>query len=150
MQAMMILTGYLGHDIELRHTRTGVPTVSFRMGTTPRIKTQDGWTDGTTTWTSVMCYRNLADHVARSLNKGDPVIVYGRVRTQTWEDQGKTHEKTFVEARFIGHDLNRGICTFEKATRHGDPVDTPPEPSDGAEPVMEPSLDDEFEDDATE
>lgn len=117
MEAMMTLTGYVGHNIELRQTRTGLSTVSFRIGTTPRIRTDNGWIDGVTTWINVVCYRALADHVAASLVKGDPVIVQGRVRTQAWTDpSGAQHEKMVVEAGVVGHDLNRGVSAFSRSS----------------------------------
>ncbi len=115
MESTIALTGYVGHDIELRSTRSGVPTVSFRVGTTPRVRTESGWNDGTTTWTTVVCYRALADHVAHSVGRGDPVIVHGRVRTQVWTDAGgEHHEKTVVEAVAVGHDLTRGVSAFAR------------------------------------
>ena len=121
MESTMTLTGYVGQNIELRQTRTGVATVSFRMGTTPRIKTASGWIDGATTWTNVVCYRALADNVAQSIKRGDPVIIHGRVRTQVWTDpQGGEHEKTVLEAQSVGHDLNRGVSAFTKAPRSKD------------------------------
>ncbi len=117
MESTMTLTGYVGHDLELRATKTGVPTVSFRVATTPRVRTDDGWADAATTWTNVVCYRFLAENVARSLAKGDPVIVQGRVRTQAWVDaSGVNHEKVVVEAASVGHDLNRGLSGFVRAT----------------------------------
>ncbi|MCL1907006.1 MAG: single-stranded DNA-binding protein [Propionibacteriaceae bacterium] len=139
MQASMTVTGYVGHDIELRQTKTGVSTVNFRIGTTPRIKKDNEWLDGVTTWTSVVCYRNLADHVAKSLKKGQPVVVHGRVRTQTWNDaQDVQHDRTFVEAITVGHDLTKGVASFEKAVRPGSAsedsvVMLSPEPEDAAD-----------------
>jgi single-strand DNA-binding protein len=116
MDTTMTLAGYVGHALELKHTRTGVSTVSFRVGSTPRIRTENGWEDGTTTWVSVVCYRALADHAVRSLNKGDPVIVHGRVRTQSWADpEGVIHERMVIEAGSVGHDLNRGVSAFARA-----------------------------------
>ena len=131
MESTMTLTGYVGHKVELKQTRTGVSTVDFRMGTTPRIRNENGWTDGTTTWVNVVCYRSLAEHVSRSVSKGDPVIVHGRVRTQAWLDSGGAqHEKMVVEASSVGHDLNRGVSAFARAVR---PMDNayamPPEPA---------------------
>ena len=117
MESTMTLTGYVGQDIELRQTRTGISTVSFRVGTTPRIKTADGWTDGTTTWVNVTCYRYLADNVGRCVSKGDPVIVHGRVRTQMWTDAGGiNHERMVIEASSVGHDLNRGMSAFTRTS----------------------------------
>ena len=121
MEAMMTLTGYVGHDIDLKQTKTGVSTTSFRVGTTPRYRTDNGWVDGVTTWTTVVCYRALADHVASSIRKGHPVIVHGRIRSQSWVDAAKVpHEKMVLEATAIGHDLARGMSAFLKPARPSD------------------------------
>ncbi|MCL2482241.1 MAG: single-stranded DNA-binding protein [Propionibacteriaceae bacterium] len=140
MESTMTVTGYVGHNIELKQTRTGVSTVSFRVGTTPRIKTDNGWVDQATTWLNVVCYRSLADHVAGSVYKGDPVIVHGKVRTQAWIDaQGVQHEKMVIEAAAVGHDLTRGVSVFKRS-----PVRAPDGsmPS-GAEPVPDGPSDEE-------
>lgn len=151
MDSTMTLTGYVGHNIELKQTRTGIPTVSFRVGTTPRIKTSTGWIDAPTTWTNVVCYKSLAEHVAKSVDKGDAVVVHGRVRTQAWTDsQGAQHERMVLEAAVVGHDLNRGVCAFAKSPRttYGPAASEAgqgaggPEPEDSAEVTEEP--DDEF------
>lgn len=117
MEATMVLSGYVGHNIELKHTRKGFPTVTFRVGTTPRIHTDSGWVDGVTTWMNVECYRSLAENVAQCVNKGDPVIVQGRMRTQAWVDvQGVQHERMIITASTIGHDLNRGASHFTRSS----------------------------------
>ncbi|MDR0283372.1 MAG: single-stranded DNA-binding protein [Propionibacteriaceae bacterium] len=135
MDTTMTLTGYAGHSAELKQTRTGVATASFRVATTPRLRTESGWTDGVTTWVSVVCYRALAEHVARCVLKGDPVIVHGRVRTQAWTDaQGTPHERMIVEANTVGHDLNRGVAAFMRPPRHAEPAADLPRPGDLAEP----------------
>ena len=70
MEAQVHVTGYAGTEVETR----GNGTVSaFRLACTPRIKTKAGWSDGNTTWIEVACFRTLAQHVAQSVRKGDPV-----------------------------------------------------------------------------
>ncbi|MCL2470503.1 MAG: single-stranded DNA-binding protein [Propionibacteriaceae bacterium] len=134
MESTMTVTGYVGHNIELKQTKTGVSTVSFRVGTTPRMKTDNGWVDQATTWLNVVCYRSLADHVAGSVYKGDPVIVHGKVRTQAWIDaQGVQHEKMVIEAGAVGHDLTRGITVFKRSPARAPDGSMPSE----AEPAPE-------------
>jgi len=118
MELTVTLTGYVGNDVEVRKTKTGVSATNFRVGTTPRIKRGDEWVNGTTTWTTVVCYRALADNVGACVTKGDPVIVEGRVRTQIWTDEHhELHERVVVEAVTIGHDLNRGTTVFQRNQR---------------------------------
>jgi len=147
MESTMIVNGYVGHPIELKYTKTGVPTVSFRVATTPRMKTETGWEDGTTTWTTVVCYRGLAEHVANCVHRGDPVIVYGKVRTQAWSDaQGAAHEKLVLEAKSVGYDLSHGAAAFTRGVLRSDPPD---DISVSAQPPAESEPDlpeDEFED----
>lgn len=152
MESTMTLTGNLGHDIELKKTKTGISTVTFRVATTPRIRTDDGWIDGSTTWTTVVCYRALAENIKKSVSKGDPVIVHGRIRTQSWQDdQGVCHERLVVEASGVGHDLNRGVAGFVKSYQGPnsyqvpEPPETPTAPTDETEIVEIEDLDEPIE-----
>lgn len=114
MEAQVHITGYAGTEVESR----GNGTVSaFRLACTPRIKTKNGWSDGNTTWLEVACFRTLAQHVAQSVRKGDPVLVVGKLRTNVWEKDGQTHERLVLEADMVGHDLSRGTSIFQRPPR---------------------------------
>jgi single-strand DNA-binding protein len=65
----------------------------------------------------VSCFRLLAEHVAASVRKGDPVVVVGKLRTNVWEKDGQTHERLGLEADMVGHDLNRGTSAFRRRPR---------------------------------
>lgn len=90
---------------------------NFRIGVTPRkLERSSGeWRDAETQWYSVSAWRALGDNVARSLRKGDPVIVQGRLSARTWVNANHAevvaHE---IEAAVVGHDLRRGFSTFAK------------------------------------
>jgi single-strand DNA-binding protein len=114
MEALVHITGYAGSEVEIR----GNGTVSaFRLACTPRVRTKSGWADGNTTWIEVSCFRLLAEHVAASVRKGDPVMVIGKLRTSVWEKDGQTHERLALEADTVGHDLNRGTSAFRRRPR---------------------------------
>ena len=114
MEAQVHITGYAGTEVESR----GNGTVSaFRLACTPRIRTKSGWSDGNTTWIEVACFRTLAQHVAQSVHKGDPVLVVGKLRTNVWEKDGQTRERLVLEADMVGHDLNRGTSAFQRTPR---------------------------------
>lgn len=110
--------GWVGNDIVLRDTKEG-NVLNFRVGSTPRIRKRNGdWVDGQTSWFSVNCWRFLAENLSRSLHKGDPVIVHGRLRTDVWKrEDGETSVTYVVEAMYVGHDLSRGVATFTKSSR---------------------------------
>jgi single-strand DNA-binding protein len=106
--------GWAGSDV--RHRKAGDASVAtVRVGVTPRIKRGGDWTDGETTWYSVTAWRTLADHVRDSVRKGDPLIVHGRLRSETWQPpEGPATVTLHVDALLVGHDLNRGITHFIK------------------------------------
>ena len=114
MEAQVHITGYAATEVESRGNGT---VAAFRLACTPRIKTKNGWSDGNTTWLEVACFRTLAQHVAQSVRKGDPVLVVGKLRTNVWEKDGQTHERLVLEADMVGHDLNRGTSIFQRPPR---------------------------------
>ena len=83
-ETLITLAGWLGNDVQLRQAGE-VPVASFRVATTPRrFQRKTGtWVDGDTQWYTVSAWRDLADNCARSLRRGDPVVVHGRLRAET-------------------------------------------------------------------
>ena len=118
---VITVLGNVGSDIRQVVTAKGALLTSFRLASTPRWsdKQTGEWVDGTTTWYSVVAWRNLADNVAASLDKGDPVLVHGRLRTVAWERDGRTGETLEIEALSVGPDLNRGRATYRRVIRPG-------------------------------
>src|SRR3954447_3507137 len=111
---MITFHGWTGGDVRHREAK-GVSVATVRVAATPRIKKDGEWVDGETTWYSVTAWRTLADHLRDSLRKGDPVIVHGRLRTETWAPEGQPASTTLhVDALLVGHDLSRGITHFIK------------------------------------
>ncbi|MDQ6657748.1 MAG: single-stranded DNA-binding protein [Actinomycetota bacterium] len=73
------------------------------------------WTDGAVTGIDVTCWGSLAHNVAGSMQKGDPVIAYGKLSENTWKDpEGKSRSRIRLVADVVAHDLNRGSCRFTK------------------------------------
>jgi single-strand DNA-binding protein len=103
---------------EPRHvvTEAGLPITSFRLVTTHRRynRQASSWEDGGSNWYTVSAFRRLALSAAASIEKGDPVLVAGRLCLREWagEKQGMTVE---IEAESIGHDLALGRSAFTRA-----------------------------------
>lgn len=120
--AYLTLTGWVGSDVELKQLEGGSAVASFRIGSTPRgfDKAQNLWVDRPTTWFTVDCWRSLAQNVAESINRGDPVVVYGRLKTSEWTDEnGEPRSRTLIDAFSVGHDLSRGTTSFRKQVAQG-------------------------------
>ncbi len=144
-EAQVFLSGYVARDPRFRITASGISSVSMRVAYTPRrVDRETGeWTDGTTSFVSVVCWRTLADNVAKCLHKGEPVLVKGRLQVRPYEKDGLSRIAVEVEATSVGHDLARGVASFQRPRR---PVvqaagGNGAEPGPGGGPVAEVSLD---------
>lgn len=135
------LCGYVGGDVSLRDAGGSV-VASFRVGSTPRRyrRGTDTWEDESTQWYTVNAWRHLGEHCARSLRRGDPVLVHGRLRASSWTTKEGVDVTSFeVEALAVGHDLNRGASTFYKRPRDADGGAAAPADATSAEGTQEPA-----------
>jgi single-strand DNA-binding protein len=95
---------------------------------------RDGQQQEETTYLNVNCWRALAENSAESLTKGDRVIVIGRLRVRSYENQqGQTVWVTEIEADEIAPSLRWAQAKVAKtsgssADKSGDAI--PPPPSD--------------------
>ena len=117
--AQVFLSGYVARDPRFRITANGISSVSLRVAYTPRrVDRESGeWTDGPTSFVSVVCWRTLADNVAKCLHKGEPVLVKGRLQVRPYDKDGVSRLAVEVEATSVGHDLARGVASFQRPRR---------------------------------
>lgn len=122
-ETVITLQGNLGNDVAVRQAGE-VSVATFRVACTPRRyrKKTDDWVDGDTQWYTVKAWRGLADSCARSLHRGDPVFVHGRLNAQVWTNSAGVEVTTFeIDAQVVGHDLTRGSSVFTRTARAGEP-----------------------------
>lgn len=100
-------------------TDDGLSITSFRIASTARKfdRGSQRWIDGETTFLTVTCFRGLADNVAVSVDKGQRVIVNGKLRVKPWARDGKSGTNVEIDAWSIGHDLSFGTSTFNRIVR---------------------------------
>ncbi|MFP5283781.1 MAG: single-stranded DNA-binding protein [Actinomycetes bacterium] len=115
MEATIQMTGNVGSDVDYRNNTA--PVASFRLAHTPREKHGTEWSDGTTTWLTVKAFYGLAENLAASLKKGDPVVVAGKLRTVAWEKDGVSQSRIELVADTVGHDLRRGAARFVRSAK---------------------------------
>ena len=114
------MTGYLVQEPSLKKLTGDISVAKLRIAYTPRRQNKETgeWSDGPTTFVNVQCWRHLADHVTTCLRKGEPVLVMGRLRVRNYDDtEGKSRVAVEIDATSVGHDLNRGVAHFFRATR---------------------------------
>jgi single-strand DNA-binding protein len=97
------LTGNLTDDPELRFTPSGVAVASFRLAVDQRVWDTDGWKDGESSYFRVNVWRDQAEHVSRSLQKGARCVVVGRLKSRSWETpEGQRRSAVEVDAEEVG------------------------------------------------
>lgn len=114
------IVGNLTADPELRFTPSGAAVANFTVAQTPRVKVGDDWQDGETTFFRCAVWRDVAEHVAESLQKGMRVVATGRLKTRTWQDnQGQERLSVEVDVDELGPSLRYGVTQFRKVQTGG-------------------------------
>lgn len=118
-EAQVSLTGYVATQPSFWTTSSGAAKVTMRVAWTPRYmdRSTGEWTDGHTSYVTVICWRKLADNVALCVRKGDPVVVKGRLSVRPYEKDGMTRIVVEVDASSVGHDMSRGAAHFQRTKR---------------------------------
>ena len=118
MSNNVTLIGNLVDDPELRFTPSGVAMAKIRMAVNRRWRSQDGeWQEATSFFTGTI-WREQAEQVAESLQKGARVIVTGRLEQRTWETQeGDKRSVVEVQIDEIGPSLRWATATVNKTQR---------------------------------
>lgn len=116
MTDTIALTGLVATSPRHIVTSEGLTITSFRLASNQRRfdRGQNAWVDGDTNWYTVTAFRQLGTHVATSIEKGQRVIVLGRVRIRDWESGEKSGTTIEIDAESIGHDLTWGRATFTR------------------------------------
>ena len=95
-------------------TQDGLPITSFRLAASQRRfdRAQSKWVDGDTNWYTITAFRQLAINAATSINKGDRVLVHGKVRVRDWDNGERSGTSVEIEADAMGHDNSWGTSQF--------------------------------------
>lgn len=99
-------------------TADGLPVTSFRLVAANRKydKSTRRWIEADSNWFTVSCFRQLAVNTSGSINKGDRVVVTGRLKIREWDNGDKSGTSVEIEADAIGHDLSWGTANFTRTT----------------------------------
>jgi single-strand DNA-binding protein len=114
------MIGNLTDDPELRFTPSGAAVAKFRVASTPRyLDKQSGeWKDGEPLFLACNVWRQAAEHVAESLQRGTRVIVSGRLRQRSYETREGEKRTVFeLEVDDIGPSLRYATAKVQKMSR---------------------------------
>ena len=81
-----ILIGNLGADPELREMPDGTKMAKFSIATTETYKNREGEKVSNTEWHNIVLWRGLANVAEQYLRKGDSVLIEGKIKNRSWED----------------------------------------------------------------
>jgi single-strand DNA-binding protein len=114
------IIGNLVADPELRFTPSGQPVATFRVASTPRIRdaASGEWKDGDSLFLTCNVWRQAAENVAESLQRGMRVIVSGRLRQRNYETkEGEKRTVYEVEVDDVGPSLRNASAKVTRANR---------------------------------
>jgi single-strand DNA-binding protein len=116
------VVGNLVNDPELRFTPAGQPVATFRVASTPRFmdKATNEWKDGDSLFLTCNVWRQAAENVAESLQRGMRVIVNGRLKQRSYETkEGEKRTVYEVEVDDVGPSLRNASAKVNKVARTG-------------------------------
>ena len=116
------VVGNLVADPELRFTASGQPVATFRIASTPRImdRQTNEWKDGDSLFLTCNVWRQAAENVAESLQRGMRVIVSGRLKQRSYETKEGEKRTVFeVEVEDVGPSLRNASAKVARAARTG-------------------------------
>lgn len=116
------IIGNLVNDPELRYTPTGQAVATFRVASTPRFmdRTTNEWKDGDSLFLSCNVWRQAAENVAESLQRGMRVIVSGRLRQRSYETrEGEKRTVYEIEVDEVGPSLRNASAKVSRSSRSG-------------------------------
>ena len=121
-ETVLTVIGNLTDDPELKFTPSGAAVANFTVASTPRTfdRQTNEWKDGTALFIRCSVWRQVAENVAESLQKGQQVIVHGALNIRNFERQdGSKGTSVEMNVYEIGPSLRFATAKVTKATRSG-------------------------------
>jgi single-strand DNA-binding protein len=103
---------------ELRYTQNGVAVANFTIASTPRTfdKATNEWKDGEALFLRASVWREFAENVAGSLDKGSRVIASGVLKQRSYETrEGEKRTSIELEVDEIGPSLRYATAQVTRA-----------------------------------
>ncbi|WP_327296487.1 MULTISPECIES: single-stranded DNA-binding protein [unclassified Streptomyces] len=121
-ETVITVVGNLVDDPELRFTPSGAAVAKFRVASTPRIfdKQTNEWKDGEGLFLTCSVWRQAAENVAESLQRGMRVVVQGRLKQRSYEDREGVKRTVYeLDVEEVGPSLKTATAKVTKTTGRG-------------------------------
>jgi single-strand DNA-binding protein len=108
MATLVTVVGNLVKDPELKNLDNGNKLAKIRVASTERVQDGNGgFKDGDTAYYDIACWRTLADNVSNSLQKGNKVIVHGKLKYREFTRKDGTKGNSFeIDATEVGQAMS--------------------------------------------
>ncbi len=119
---VITIIGNLTADPELRFTPSGAAVANFTVASTPRQfdRQSNEWKDGETLFMRCSVWRDAAENVAESCQRGMRVIVSGRLKSRSYETkEGEKRTVVEMDVDEIGPSLRSATAKVNKTQRGG-------------------------------
>ena len=121
-ETLITVVGNLTDDPELRFTPSGAAVANFTVASTPRNfdKNTNEWVDGEAMFLRCSIWRQAAENVAESLQRGMRVVVHGRLKARTYETREGEKRTVFeIDVEEIGPSLKFATAKVNRTSRQG-------------------------------
>ncbi|MET0837797.1 MAG: single-stranded DNA-binding protein [Marmoricola sp.] len=121
-ETVITVVGNLVDDPELRFTPSGAAVANFRIASTPRTfdRQSNEWKDGEALFLSCAVWRQAAENVAESLQKGMRVVVQGRLKQRSYETrEGEKRTVVELDVEEVGPSLKYATAKVARVQRSG-------------------------------
>jgi single-strand DNA-binding protein len=121
-ETVITIIGNVTNDPELRFTPSGAAVANFTVASTPRTfdRQSNEWKDGETLFMRCSVWRDAAENVAESLQRGTRVLVSGRLRSRSYETkEGEKRTVVEMEVDEVGPSLRYATAKVNKTSRGG-------------------------------
>jgi single-strand DNA-binding protein len=119
---VITVVGNLVDDPELRFTPSGAAVAKFRVASTPRTfdRQTNEWKDGDSLFLTCSVWRQAAENVAESLQRGMRVIVQGRLKQRSYEDREGVKRTVYeLDVDEVGASLRSATAKITKTSGGG-------------------------------
>ncbi|OII69507.1 single-stranded DNA-binding protein [Streptomyces sp. CC77] len=121
-ETVITVVGNLVDDPELRFTASGAAVAKFRVASTPRTfdRQTNEWKDGESLFLTCSVWRQAAENVAESLQKGMRVVVQGRLKQRSYDDREGVKRTVFeLDVEEVGPSLRNATAKVTRTTGRG-------------------------------
>lgn len=115
------IAGNLTADPELKFTAGGYALCKFTVAVNRRVKKGEEWEEQVSFF-NCTAWRDQADYLAQSLQKGDRIIVTGRLEQRSWEaDDGSKRSAVEIQVDEVGASLKSAVAQIQRIRREKAP-----------------------------